>query len=102
MAVFPAGWNNHRSSEVRKSAFPPGTTQHFVDSVFLEYGLALAEDVKYHVEKYGYHGGLEVWQIELMINELEDQTFPGGTAELRPFVVGYFGGIIQDLRFHYV
>ena len=84
---------------LRSSKHPAGSTQHFVDMVYIEYGKVMSEDVKYHVEKYGYQGCLEPWQIELMIDELSDQTFPGETAEFRQFVVGYFGGSISDLKF---
>lgn len=85
-----------------KSKFPVGTTQHFVDMVYLEYGKEISEDVQYHVEKYGYQGGLEIWQIDLMIDELEESALMDSGYPFRPFVMGYFGGSIQSLEFHNV
>ena len=85
---------------LRSSKHPAGSTQHFVDMVYIEYGKVMSEDVKYHVEKYGYQGSLEPWQIELMIDELDDDAeYRGGTAPFRQFVIGYFGGSISDLKF---
>lgn len=84
---------------IKKSKFPHGSTQHFVDAVFVVFGGDIMEDVKYHVEKYGHRGGLEVWQIDLMITELEDEIDAYGFGS---FVVGYFGGSVQNLEFHNV
>lgn len=78
-----------------QSKFAFGTTQHFVDAVYVTYGVEVSGDVRYHVEKYGHRGGLEVWQIDLMIVELEDEIDAPGFGS---FVVGYFGGSIQDLK----
>lgn len=77
------------------SKYPHGSTQHFVDAVFLAFNKDVMEDVKYHVEKYGHRGCLEVWQIDLMIVELEDDYDTRGFGS---FVVGYFGGSVQDLK----
>lgn len=82
-----------------QSKFPHGSTQHFVDAVYSVFGKEVCEDVKYHVEKYGHRGTLEVWQIELMITELEDEVDAYGFGS---FIVGYFGGSVRNLEFHNV
>ena len=84
------------TTELSKSVHPHGSTQHFVDAVYVVYGKEICEDVKYHVEKYGHRGGMEVWQIDLMITELEDDVDAYGFGS---FVVGYFGGSIRNLEF---
>ena len=87
------------TTELSKSVHPHGCTQHFVDAVYVVYGKEICEDVKYHVEKYGHRGTLEVWQIDLMITELEDEEYAPGFGS---FIVGYFGGSVRNLEFHNV
>ena len=86
-------------AQMKSSNFPVGSTQHFVDMVYVLFGRGVSDDVKYHVEKYGYEGCLEPWQVDAMVNELDYEYYDGETLGFRQFVMGYFGGSISELRF---
>jgi hypothetical protein len=76
------------------SKFPQGSTQHFLDAVFLVYGREASEEFMEHIEKYGREGTMEQWQVEMMAIEVGEYY---GTFEM--FIAGYFGGSVRELKY---